>query len=192
MSFFSCTVFLLFAVKGSIAVHCSYWSSGQCLFSAQCQCYSDKSSCGYNMFLTELPLFNFYHNPISAMSVCGAFSAIYDNSFYLLENLTNSDICIEEYFSNPTTLITYKNTFITKNPNGIRSLNFYYYNPVNLSTMSNPDNIRSVLVQYSGIQTVPDWIDHFPSAVSINLDNNQIRVIENETFANLAISFNGN
>jgi Leucine-rich repeat (LRR) protein len=81
-------------------------------------------------------------------------------------------------------------------PNGIGALQFFYYNPTNLSIMSNSQNIPSLTIQLTNLATIPfDTINHFPALNYLDLSNNRLTNVPSNSFSGSSlvtvdISFN--
>lgn len=68
--------------------------------------------------------------------------------------------------------------------NGIVSLQFLYYNPTNLVTVSTNQDITSLVIRLSNLETVPvDAIYHFPNLKALDLSNNVLSKVDINAFA---------
>jgi len=131
------------------------------------------------------PSFPYSSTPtLLCIEVDGSFDTIYDNSFYLLVSLTKATVYVGRLGgSYPViNLTTYENSFATQNPNAITTLVFNGYNPLNLSIMSNSQNIVELAITCANLQSVPESIKHFSSLKKVSFENNNLASIEFDSF----------
>lgn len=163
-----------------------------CSADDKCICSGTAIACNY---VDDFPIFSYCTNTFHSVSVLGnGISAIYDNSFYLLANMTNATVCLSNPYGYVETVTTYSETFRTEKKNGIKELYFYSYNPVNISTMSNSDEIQLLSITSAELETVPD-LRPFTSLSTAIFDYNKIVTVEKHTFNNprlTQVSLNGN
>lgn len=199
LHFFVLSIFIII-IKSQHCPTIACFSNITCPFSSQCFCNISEGTlsvyCGntwcYGGIPTSFPTFAVYDGmQITQLSIAGTFPTIYDNSFYPLQSLTNASVCIEYRGDTPYQLTTYDNTFYTKEPNGIGSLNFVGYNPVNLSTTSNTQNIYFVGSQATMMRSLPTWTYTFPKA-SFQFSYNQIWMIDGYIADREYVSFTDN
>lgn len=127
----------------------------------------------------SFPVIPYYASgQIASFSVIDSFSSIDDNAIYGLANLTQGTLCIENSNGVQSDLTTYDNSFLTVNPNGVTTLAFYYYNPLNLSTMANNKYVTSIGIALSSLSKIPDYLIHFPALAVLTLSQNQIKNLQ--------------
>lgn len=172
---------LLFVLEPTLQSCPGIMGTGCAVNSRFCYCYTAKGNMqigcsGYSN--NEFPSFSYFTStPISLVTTYGEFTNVYDNSYYLLTTMSNATVCLENYASKPTNLTTYETTFETTNPTGISSLMFFYYNPQNLTTMSNKQGITSLTIQNANLLMVPDVVPQFTNLNTLDLSKNQISQI---------------
>jgi hypothetical protein len=158
-----------------------------CPANDECYCINNPLDiyCDWGDF-PVFPLFSYYNSEnISLVSVYGTFTNIYDNAYYLLKTLNEATVCLQQQQGRPSTLMTYEDTFATTNPKGITSLQFFYFNPINLTTVSNNQDITSLLIQKSNLGIFPvDAINHFPNLNTLDLTNNMISTVQLNSASN--------
>jgi hypothetical protein len=131
---------------------------------------------------TNFPVFTASKLPISTIEIAGDFTAIYDNAFYLLSNITNAFVLIiKNDFNNPSSLQIYDNSFVTQKANGIINIDFSFFIPTNVGQMANAKYISTLQVQSANMSTVPD-LSSFTGLTTINLIDNVITSIQPSDF----------
>jgi len=185
----SCIITILY-FPPSIVLQCTGCPSYPC--TGGCNAVNDDCTCQYPTFACCMmyggPCNEFYtfpvfkNNPnagqINKVVIGGMFTTIYDNSFYTLSTMKQASVCIYRLYGYPTILNVYEYTFDTVNEDGIVSLAFGSYNPLNLTVMSNNQYLTSLEISGAGIQSVPyDTIYHFPVLTKVDLNSNEISEI---------------
>jgi len=156
-----------------------------CPFNDGCYCNTapDGSvavSCSLND--NTFPQFTASNLPISTLEIAGDFTAIYDNAFYLLSNISNAFVLIiKNDFNSPNSLQIYDNSFVTQIPGGIVDIDFSFFIPVNVGVMENAKYISTLQVQSANMSTVPD-LTNFSGLKYVNLIDNVITSIKPSDF----------
>jgi len=153
-------------------------------------------SCGCNIIDGKIPIdcctnnavfpkfpYTSFANPITTVSIYGTFTTIPDDAYYLLISMNYAFVCLQQFSKIATNLTTYEDTFVTVNQDGIQALQFFYYNPTNLSIMSNNRYITSLTIQKADLATIPyDSIYHFPALDYLDLSNNKLTNVPSNSF----------
>lgn len=187
------TCFLVFSAKLGLSQN-----STPCPFNEVCQCTYDATINSLSAICSiqdsnDFPTFTYYSTyRIAEITIEGNFSVIPDNSFYLLASMSKTAITIKPLIititARPFPITLYDNSFLTVNSDGVYSLEFDRYDPINLSTMSNTQAVQTLTITGGGLTSIPN-LKPFTSLGTVLLFDNLITSLQPGDFGLNTLTF---